>query len=335
MKKLFLITLLLPLLAVSAMAQSLADQVNKKFNNINKLVVEGSFCDVTINGSNSQEIDFNGEVYADATVKIKYEQNGSTLKIWLEKPSRISGRTKGKLAFVVPVNTNLEISTASGSISTDNIGQAALSFNAASGSIKLNNIRSTFAANTASGSIQAGNIKGDVKAGTASGSQSYTDIQGNLETKSASGSINIKNITGTVKASAASGSIAIAGGGNTINLNTASGSIKAMEINGNVTANTASGGVSLDNISGALNISTVSGGQQGTAITLTGNSFFKSVSGGIRINLSNSMEQIAFDLESVSGSLNAKGNSGKRKLQTGSGSIKVIGNSVSGSQSYN
>ena len=335
MKKLFLITLLLPLLAVSAMAQSLADQVNKKFNNINKLVVEGSFCDVTINGSNSQEIDFKGEVYADATVKIKYEQNGSTLKIWLEKPSRISGRTKGKLTFVVPVNTNLEISTASGSIATDNIGQATLSFNTASGSIKLNNIRSPFAANTASGSIQAGNIKGDVKAGTASGSQSYTDIQGNLESKSASGSINIKNVTGHVKASAASGSIAMAGGGNTIKLNTASGSIKAMEINGDLTANTASGGISLDKISGTLNISSVSGGQQGSDITLTGNSYFKSVSGGIRMNLSNSTEQLSFELEAVSGSLSAKGNSGKRKLQTGSGNIKVIGNSVSGSQSYN
>ncbi len=335
MKRQFWITVFLPFLAISAMAQPLTDQIDKQFSNITQLVIEGSFCDVSINGNNTQQIEFKGEVYSDAAVKIKYEQSGTTLKVWLDKPKNMIGKNKGKLNFIAPVNTCLSIKTASGSIVTENVGKGSFSFNTASGSIRLSNIGSSLTANTASGSIQASKVNGDVTTGTASGSQTFTDLQGNLVAKAASGSISIKNITGDVNASAASGSINLSGGGNTIKLNTASGSIKASDVNGLLSANTASGGISLERISGTLNISSVSGSQQGTAITLTANANFNSVSGDIRMALTNSTEQLAFNLESVSGSLTAKGTNGARKLQTGNGTIKITGKSVSGSQTYN
>lgn len=322
------------LVAQPLVAQPLAHSIEKKFQNKTHLVIDGSFCAVKITGTTDSEISLKGEIYSTQEVKIRYSESGSTLKVYLEKPNSLSGSHKGVLTLMVPKPTNLEIQTASGNQTIEQMGEAEFLFQSASGNIQATELQSGVFMQSASGNLYAKKIKGKVKARSASGDQSIQHITGDLESNSASGSVQAEGISGFAQIQSASGNIQLTGAGTGATLKAASGNIAIEEVNGQIQANTASGDIQLKNLSGSMHIHSVSGNQQGEQITLVSSSSFKSVSGGIQMEFTNAKEQLSFNLESVSGSLSAKGSSARKKLETGSGSIEVSGNSVSGSQSY-
>lgn len=112
-----------------------------------------------------------------------------------------------------------------------------------------------------------------------------------------------------------------------------SGHISIENISGAMNIKTQSGHVILDLIEGTLSIETVSGNQNGTDITVAGNSEFSSESGHIILDFTNPLSDFSFDTEARSGLIRIGENVGYRLL-LGDGAINITGNTVSGNQEY-
>ncbi len=332
----FIIVLLFTVIPFSACSQKTIDSVDKTFENITSVKVEGSFCDVKISGEKRHDVALKGEILSSKNydIKIKYQKNGETLKVWLERPKSLRGQIKGNLTFSVPFNTNIDVKNSSGSILVENTGQCEINLTASSGGISVKNIDTKVTLTSSSGSLNIKDVTGDVHATASSGSIFISGIKGDLYSVTSSGSQKVEGVNGNSKITSASGSQSFHKINGNVNTRTSSGSIKADQVNGNYTATTSSGSIKLDNISGKLDLTTSSGSQKGTNIKLTDSSSFKAVSGSISMELLNSKDELSFELTASSGSLYAKGETGKNKLNVTKGSIEIYGKTSSGSQYY-
>ncbi len=322
---------------ISGQANIVIDQTENTFENVASLVVKGSFCNVNITSHGSDNVAFRGEVKANETrddIKIKYQQNGSALEVWIERPNSLRGSFNGLLEFKVPVNTHVDVDNSSGSIYVGNIGQSIIKLAASSGSIEAEHINSDLNTKTSSGSIKVHDISGSVSCTSSSGSQSITKVGAEVNAQSSSGRIGIEGAQGNIKSKSSSGSQQLGHINGNVNSIASSGSLRISDVHGDVTAETSSGSIKLNNIKGALQLTSSSGGQNGEGILLTANSSFKSSSGSIKMELTNASEDLSFDLRASSGSLNAKGTSGKKNLQMDKGGILIKGVSTAGSQNY-
>lgn len=322
---------------VTGQANIVIDQAEKSFENIASVVVKGSFCAVNVNSHDSNSIAFKGEIKSNKQrddIKIRYEKNGSTLEVWIEKPKSYRGSFKGMLDFKVPSNTNVTVKNSSGSVYVANIGQSIVELSASSGSVKAENIDSNLKVSASSGSIKAINISGNLTSTCSSGSQYLSKIGGETRATCSSGSIKMEDIKGNVTTTCSSGSQNIKLIAGNVKATASSGSLNISQIKGNVTAKASSGSIKLRDIEGALKVNTSSGGQYGENISLTGNSSFKSSSGGIKMGLTNATEELSFNLTASSGGLQAKGTNGKKKLKIDKGVILITGVSSSGGQKY-
>ena len=117
-------------------------------------------------------------------------------------------------------------------------------------------------------------------------------------------------------------------------IKSSSGSSKIEEHNGDLRVETASGGIRLISVEGVLICNTVSGTIRGEHVELLGDSSFSTASGTIALELVNDVDDLNFDLRSVSGSLQAGEHKGKRDLVIERGGLEIKGNSISGSQAY-
>ena len=331
-----LFTLILFAVPWLACSQSTIDKVNKTFNNITSVDVEGSFCNVSVSGEKRNDVAVTGEIISSKhyDIKIRLEQNGNKLKIWLDRPRSIRGNIKGHIDIKVPVNTNIDVVNSSGNIFVENSGQCEISLTSASGNIAVRNIDSDIELISASGDINIEDVSGDVNATSSSGTISVSGVKGDIYCTSSSGSQKIGGVKGNLKLTASSGSIMLKMISGNVNVRTASGSVKAEHVTGEFTSVSSSGSVRLDNVAGQLNLTTTSGSQRGTGIKLTGNSSFKSSSGSVSMQLINNADELSFELYASSGSLWAKGSGGSKKLIISRGPINIYGKTSSGSQSY-
>ncbi|WP_430817981.1 DUF4097 family beta strand repeat-containing protein [Carboxylicivirga marina] len=331
----FLLSLITVMFISCVKAQDVIDQVDETYNNVTSVEVEGSFCSVNIVGGEGSDVHLSGEVVGSKKydIKIRHNMSGGTLRVWIDRPNSLRN-VKGKLELKVPSNTNIDVDNSSGSVNVSNIGQVVVKLQASSGSIKARNIDSNLNVSASSGSISLADISGDVRSTTSSGSQRHEAIGGSLKAKASSGGIKVNEVKGEAETNTSSGSQAINSIGSNLYAQASSGSIKIGDVRGDVKAQTSSGGLSLSNVTGAVNLVSTSGSQRGSNIKLTGNSSFKSSSGSVSMELSNDTEELSFALRASSGSLSAKGSSGRKNLVIERGPIKITGNSSSGSQSY-
>jgi len=316
-------------------AQDVIDQVDETYSNITALEVEGSFCSVKIIGGSGTDVNFTGEILGSNKydVKIRHNVSDGTLRVWIDRPNQLRN-VKGKIEFTVPTNTNIDVDNSSGSINVSHIGQVIVKLEASSGSIKAQSVDTNLSALASSGSIYLTDVSGDVRSSTSSGSQKHSGIGGSLKAKASSGSIKVEGVSGEADVTTSSGSQMLNNIGNNLYARASSGSVRISDVRGDVKASTSSGSLNLNQVTGAVNLSSTSGGQRGTNIKLTGHSNFKSSSGSVSMDLLNDTEELSFSLKASSGSLNAKGSSGRKNLVIERGPINVTGVSSSGSQSY-
>ncbi|TAJ14040.1 hypothetical protein DMA11_06720 [Marinilabiliaceae bacterium JC017] len=322
--------------SMNACAQDILDEVNKTFPNITSISVEGSFCNVEVNGYSGHDVELQGVIKStkDYDIKIRYEERDNELKVWIDRPKSIWGSINGKLTFKVPASTNIHVDNSSGSIYVENIGQSEVKLKASSGNVKVKNIDTDLLASASSGSLYLEDVTGNVKSKTSSGSQQIIGVNGDLTTEASSGSIKVEGIGGNAEIKTSSGGQLLYMIEGDVQSRASSGSLKIDQVTGDLTANTTSGGIKLDRITGAVSLSSSSGSQRGVNIKLTGHSSFKSSSGSISMELLNDTNELSFELSASSGSLSAKGTSGRNSLVIKKGPIKIFGNSSSGSQSY-
>jgi DUF4097 and DUF4098 domain-containing protein YvlB len=265
---------------------------------VGELRVDASMLDVEIYGRVGFAVDGRAEDLPDNLI-VNYRRQGTTLYVWVEKKySLFPTRGRGKLVFQVPRGIDLEIETSSGTVSIQDIDSDSVEVSASSGSIRLSA------------------VSGEIDVESSSGGLYLDRIDGALRAQSTSGRIEVNFLDGDLAASASSGSIRLSG------------------ITGDIDTVASSGRIELDSVRGRVRAETSSGSINGDNVWITDDSVFKTSSGGIDIDLENPLSTFQFSLSSSSGSLKAGEIRGNKALQAGSGSIRITGNSSSGSQRY-
>jgi len=129
--------------------------------------------------------------------------------------------------IVVPANTEVISDTGSGSQKVSGIA-APVDADTGSGSITLTDIGGPVTARSGSGGIKADRVAGGFEAHTGSGSISLTQTApGDVEATTGSGSIDLQGVVGSLRARAGSGRIVIQGSqAGDWNVDTGSGSIR-------------------------------------------------------------------------------------------------------------
>jgi DUF4097 and DUF4098 domain-containing protein YvlB len=318
-------------------SQDLVDQVKESFTDIQTVNVKGIFCNVDVEPGVNGSVSLEGEIRATRKyedLRIRYEKNGTTLDVWVEKPNSLIGQVKGFLILTVPVSVKLDVKTVSGSIKVEGLGREEMVLSAVSGSISATNIPCQLNVSTVSGSIEASVIDGNLTASAVSGSVTVDDVKGVADLKTVSGSIHAKSVLKSVTAVAVSGSVNVDGALSDVRCKSVSNSINIFNVKGNVSASNTSGSISMTSVVGEVQASSTSGSIRGSSVMLTGNSAFNNTSGSIDIDLQNEAGTLSFDLRSASGSLEAMGMSGSKRMTTGTGPVKITGATVSGSQKY-
>ncbi len=152
---------------------------------------------------------------------------------------------------------------------------------------------------------------------------------------SASGEIRISDSSGDqVFAKSASGGVLLTDINAPVHAECVSGSLEVRRLHGDAELSTISGRLRIVDAEGRFTATSVSGSIDGDQITLTQDSRFKTVSGDIRINLGNSLDELRYDLSTVSGGLTVGSVRASRGLQMGNGELTLRGETVSGSQVY-
>jgi len=113
----------------------------------------------------------------------------------------------------------------------------------AGGSISVNDLKGDIDLHTSGGSIKLGNMAGNVDARTSGGSITLEDADGEVSLKTSGGSITIGETTGQVYAKTSGGSITVDGSGGDVSAHTSGGSLRLKNIRGNMDASTSGGSI--------------------------------------------------------------------------------------------
>ena len=146
-----------------------------------------------------------------------------------DKPSgRMNWRRglKVKYQITVPENTELNVKTAGGSITVEDIS-AEINVKTSGGSLKLDDIDGLVVARTSGGSIKASRIGDRLDVHTSGGSISIDVADGDVSAKTSGGSISISEVDGDVNANTSGGSISLKEIEGTVNASTSGGSVTA------------------------------------------------------------------------------------------------------------
>lgn len=161
--------------------------------------------------------------------QIDFEQRGDDVSVtgrWLGEGGRWWQRWRRKLRvrFVisVPIQYNVDVRTAGGSISVEDL----------EGEVK---------SKTSGGSLRFGHIRGPVYGRTSGGRITLAGCRGRAEVRTSGGSIRIGEVDGTVTATTSGGSIEIDRAAGPVRAETSGGSIHVKEVMGAIEATTSGG----------------------------------------------------------------------------------------------
>ena len=304
----------------SSFSQKTYADEKANYNEVSKVVVEGRFCDVFIQGQNREDVKFEGVIKGLSRkgdeYKIRHKLEGRVLKVWVESPRNSWGNIDASLQFLVPSKIQIEVINSSGDVLCENITSDFTSLKASSGDIIGKRLISDLKVNTSSGEITLYEVKGDVTSKSSSGNQEFHKIVGNVSCVATSGDLELGNVVGDIVSRTSSGNV---------DCNMVEGKLKNISSSGNT---------EITNSKVVLNLTTTSGNIRGNEVFLLGDSYFKASSGDVSLSLVNDFEQLSFDLSASSGSLRAGNRKGDDQLYLKSGDLWVHGKTSSGNQNY-
>lgn len=134
------------------------------------------------------------------------EQNGNTVRVGHIADSDLSRNISISYEIVVPVETELDSHSGSGSQSIRGI-RGPLEASAGSGSLTIEAVDERVEAKTGSGTIDVGSIRGGLEASAGSGRVELEEVTGDIEVETGSGSVRIRGARGSLDVHTGSGSI--------------------------------------------------------------------------------------------------------------------------------
>ena len=241
-------------------------------------IVGGSGDDVFLtvikgaNNVNSREAD---RLFDRFTLEIDRSSRGLEIIGDYDKPGGRMNWKKGlrvNFQLTVPENTELDIKTAGGSISIEDISNE-INVRTSGGSLSMEDIDGPVVARTSGGSIKAYNLGDRTDVHTSGGSITIESADGYVAAKTSGGSITVTDVDGDVDANTSGGSIRLKEIEGSVNAQTSGGSVTA-EIIGqpreNMTLKTSGGTVTIyleDDVRADIDAS-ASGGSVSTEIPI-------------------------------------------------------------------
>ena len=161
--------------------------------------------------------------------QVEMKQEGNDVRVVAEfrddRRHRYNGGLDMRFTITVPQRYNVDLSTAGGSISVDDL-------------------QGTVEVKTSGGSLNFGEIHGTVRGRTSGGSISLQSCSGPADIHTSGGSINVGAVDGDVTARTSGGSISIDRARGDVRAETSGGSINVEEVLGEIQARTSGGSVS-------------------------------------------------------------------------------------------
>ena len=158
----------------------------------------------------------------DDGVTIRAKHNQEILRRW----GRERNRLRVKFLITVPQRYSVDLKTAGGSISVEDL-EGEVRSQTVGGNLQIGKIRGPVWGRTAGGNIEVEGTEGDADVKTSGGKITIGSVEGAVEAKTAGGSIRIDRATGSVNAKTSGGSITVEEVMGGINAKTSGGSIKA------------------------------------------------------------------------------------------------------------
>lgn len=346
------------------------------FKGVKSIKIKSNFCEVSVIGQEREDVGFKGNTLRSrgsiklgigktylTQEKIKFMVEDSILTVWVKSEKRKKGEKleehsdlNNGLHFLVPHKTHVIINNNMSDIQVSNIIDTNLQLTSRFGNINADRITGNLHINNVSGDVNLSKIKGDIQSTNKFGNQKVIGITGNLKLINGSGDIKLNSIRGDVvlntsfgnqkidsmignlTATAKSGDISITKINGKITSTSTFGNQRMKFVEGNVAAKANSGDIVLTDVNGMLSLETTFGDITGKNIQLFQSGDFKSSSGNINFEFLNEANQLSYDLNSSSGSLEVnKGGAqvkSDNKIKVERGPILIKGNSSFGNQKY-
>jgi len=168
------------------------------------------------------------------------------------------GRLFVNYQVFVPQDYNLDIRTAAGNITTQDIDGQAM-FVSGGGNLVAGRVGGDVRLNTEGGHISVLSVGGDLQAHTAGGHVNVGPVLGSAAVYSAGGHISVRSVQGTAKLETAGGNISLGRAGAGLTASTAGGRIDLGEAAGTIRARTAGGGIRVVRLAGPTQLETSGG----------------------------------------------------------------------------
>ncbi len=317
-------------------AQQVACSVEKQYNDIKELTINGDFCSVKIKGSEAAVTTFKGVIKSDENpdqYKINSGVQDGVLSIQVVKPSSWKSHW-GELDIEVPNGIVLNVKTHSGKVSISSLQKSTVEIESKSGYVTIDDANVTMHSVSPAGDITLRNVKGSIKASTKSGTVILSNGEGDFRLGSSKGNYLVKNVKGSLITDGGEGQQEIDKVEGDLNLKSSSGEIKVSLCNGNITTRSFNGSQKVFQTNGIYKLQSSTGTITGNRMTFKASSSFETTEGNIKIQVVPN-QKLTYELSSENSFLRAMNKSKKKKLKIGKGDIIITGISTTGSQSYN
>ena len=223
----FLFILIFFLLTTVTAAAAIEETINKSFNVRpgGKLAVDTNRGSIQVEGMRGDSVEIeiiqNVRTTSKRTArdilddfKVSFDQDGNDIFVKAEYRkngfrgflNRMANRLQVKFIISVPHEYDVELHTAGGSISVQDLEGEVLS-RTSGGRLTFENITGDITGKTSGGGIRIGEVRGEVIAHTSGGSIQIERAEGNIDVDTSGGSITIDEARGAVKASTSGGSV--------------------------------------------------------------------------------------------------------------------------------
>jgi hypothetical protein len=189
------ITAFFLILASSVFGSGTTENQTLAFGGIRDVTVTAQFLDVEVTGADTLRVDMSST--ADNSYRVRHEQVGGSMRVWIEKDWPFGFDGGGLLRFRVPRSVSLRVETISGRIVASGLSGGSCTLKTVSGRIVVEDLRADIRTESVSGEILLQGTRGTISANTISGSITGDEVAllGDSTFGSVSGKVDIHPAT--------------------------------------------------------------------------------------------------------------------------------------------
>ena len=155
-----------------------------------------------------------------------------------------------------------------------------------------------------------------------------------LAIETSTGNIVVETVNGSKRLQSSTGSMTVRSCRGAVEARSSTGNQRYDYVTGDLRAQSSTGALELSNFEGRADLESSTGRLWGRGVKVTGDSSFRSSTGRIEMDFANPLEDFTFSLQSFTGAIEVGATEARGKVETGTGPLKVTGQTSTGRQSY-